>query len=99
MPLYDYGCKEEGCKHVFESFHKISDPGPTECPLCKHTEVGRLISAVRGTVELSGGDLKAKIKSDAREISKKAAKDPNLLANLVGENKFHSNMLAIDKDK
>jgi putative FmdB family regulatory protein len=97
MPLYDYGCKSKECGHKWETSHKLAEPGPQECPLCGCVDVGRLISAVHGSVTLSGRDLKAKIKEDARKISKEAQTSDRLLANLVGENKFQANVLAVDK--
>jgi len=99
MPLYDYGCKKEDCKHVFETFHKLADPGPSACPVCGHTEIGKLISAVHGSVELSSDDLKVKIKEDVIKLKQEASKSPNILANLVGEEKFHKQQLADDKFK
>ena len=43
MPTYNYKCKNEKCNHVFEKFHKMSDPHPP-CPKCGHKEPERLLS-------------------------------------------------------
>lgn len=97
MPLYDYKCKK--CEHVFESLHKIADPGPSECPECGHNQVSKLISAVHGSVELTGHDLKAKINEDARKLKQQADKDPKVLANLVGEDKYQQNVVTSESIK
>jgi len=34
MPLYNYRCKNEECKHEFQRTQKMSDPNP-DCPECK----------------------------------------------------------------
>lgn len=97
MPLYDYGCKNEECKHEWEVQHKLADSGPSECPKCGHKDVGKLLSAVRGSVELTGQELTAKIKSDAKKINLEAQTNERMCANLVGENKYNANVSAIDK--
>ena len=99
MPLYDYGCKNEDCKFVFESLHKIADTGPSECPACGCKDVKKFISVVHGKVELTGNELKAQIKADALKLTQDSRKSTNTLANLVGENKFHENQLLQDKIK
>ena|SRR5690606_17659297 len=89
MPLYDYGCKT--CGYEWEVQHKLSDPGPGFCPECKEHSIGKLLSAVRGTVELTGHELKSKLKSDAQKLTMEASRSENLLANLVGEDKYQAN--------
>jgi len=63
--------------------------------------VKRLISggSGKGIVELTGHELKAKIKEDATKMRRNAGKDEKLLANLVGEKKYHSNELFRDQVK
>jgi putative FmdB family regulatory protein len=31
MPIYEYKCPNG---HLFDSFHGMTEPGPTECPVC-----------------------------------------------------------------
>ena len=95
MPLYDYGCKD--CSHVFEAFHKIADPGPSECPECGSENVRKLLSAVSGKVELTGHELKAQIKKDAQKLKHEAATNEKVRANLVGEDKYQSNVVSNEK--
>ncbi len=42
MPTYDYECLS--CRHRFEFFHGMSEPGPARCPECAG-EVRRAITA------------------------------------------------------
>ncbi len=95
MPLYDYRCKN--CGHTFEALHKIAEPGPSECPKCGHTEVGKIISAVHGKVELTGHELTAKIKEDAKKLKAESATNEKVRANLVGEDKYQANVVMDDK--
>ena len=97
MPLYDYRCKNEECKHTFEDLHKIADPGPSECPKCGHKEVSKLMSAIHGSVELGPHEMKAKIKADAQKLKQDATKSEKIRANLVGEDKYQANVVAADK--
>ena len=97
MPLYDYQCTE--CNHIFEAFHKIADSGPSNCPECNGTNVRKAISAIRGSVELTGQELNNFIKQDAARITREASKDESTMANLVGEDKFQSNVETYDKVK
>lgn len=97
MPLYDYGCK--GCDNVWEVQHKIAEPGPEECPDCQSKEIWKMISPVMGKVELSGRDLKAKIKEDVRKIKSNMNSNENVMANMVGETKYNENQLMRDKLK
>ena len=97
MPLYDYRCKSDECKYIFEALHKIADPKPSECPKCGHKEVTKLLSAIHGTVELTGNDLKAKTKEDVKKLKHEAANNEKVRANLVGEEKYQENVVAADK--
>jgi putative FmdB family regulatory protein len=95
MPLYDYRCKK--CGYTFEVLHKIAESGPSECPKCNHAEVGKIISAVHGKVELSGHELKAKIKEDAKKLKMESMTNEKVRANLVGEDKYQANVVTDDK--
>ena len=93
--MNDYRCKE--CGHTFEALHKIADPGPSECPECGHKEVSKLLSAVHGKVELTGHELTAKVKEDAKKLKQEAATNEKVRANLVGEDKYQSNVVSNEK--
>lgn len=95
MPLYDYGCKD--CGYEWEVQHKIAEIGPAFCPECKEHNVRKLLSAVHGSVELTGQDLKNKIKTDAKAITRKAVASENVMANLVGEDKYQGNAVLREK--
>lgn len=83
MPTYIFEC--EACKNEFEEYQMMSDPFPP-CPECKGIKIRRLIAggSGRGIVELTGHDLKAKLKEDVKKIKQEARKNENLMANLVG---------------
>lgn len=103
MPTYDHLC--EKCKHEWEDVYKMSEPVPNTCPSCK--EVGgvkRLISAAApGKVELYGKELAAHLYSEGKKIKNEilsgGSKSINILANVIGEDKFHQNQLIEDRLK
>ena len=88
MPSYEHLCAD--CNVEFEEFYSMNDPLPP-CPKCKGTNIKRLISggSGRGIVELTGQDLKKKIKQDIKEMKHKMRTDENFRANLQGEDTFH----------
>lgn len=43
MPLYDFACSD--CGHRFERLQKMSDPDPTDCPVCAKPSVSRQVTA------------------------------------------------------
>jgi len=91
MPTYDHFCTNEDCKYEWEEFYSITTAPPTICPKCKKETAQRGISGTCGIViELTGQDFKQKMKEDANKISREASRNENLMANLVGENKFSS---------
>ena len=92
MPIYEHQCTK--CEHIWEDLFKISDPVPEQCPECKTTgNIKRLISWCSGTVELSGHELKQHLKNEGKKLARKAQRDENLLANVVGETKYNDNLL------
>lgn len=99
MPTYDFECSK--CSHVWEDIlSSWKSPLPSECPNCKRDSscITKLPSLVApGKVELTGQDFKDSIKAGARQILKDASKNENAAANIVGESKFHSNQLAMNK--
>lgn len=94
MPTYPHLCKN--CQHEWDEIYGIKDAPPTICPNCK-TEgmVTRLIGggSGRGIVTLSGKDLGRKIKADAKAMTREAVANERVMANLVGEDRYHSNEL------
>ncbi len=98
-PVYEHECSH--CEQEFEESYSMKAPVPTVCPLC-HEEGGvkRLISLTApGIVELTGHDLKQKLLSDGQKMKQKAAGNENLLANLVGEDKYQGNTSQYEKAK
>ncbi len=97
MPTYEYRCSI--FDKEFEEFHSIMTV-LEDCPLCKEAgkephKPERLISggAGKGIVELTGNDLKQKIQQDAASLRRETMTSERTLANIVGENKYHSNEL------
>jgi putative FmdB family regulatory protein len=98
MPTYEFQCQE--CKHEWEDFMPITAPDPSECPECHKPDVLRLCSmGGKGVVELTGHDLMEKLKSDALQLKKDAAKSEKVYANLLGEDKMQSLQQRIDRQK
>lgn len=91
MPNYEYTCVK--CEENWEDLYNLSDPIPN-CPECDSSEnVVKLISlCAKGVVQLGLYEQKVKIKSDAIKMQKETFKNENLLANLVGENKYQNNV-------
>jgi putative FmdB family regulatory protein len=96
MPSYEHKCKNEECNHEFEDFYSITAPVPV-CPTCG-SEAQRLISggSGRGIVELTGQDLKNKVKADVRDMKHRMNTDVNYRANLVGEERYNKNVTSRD---
>lgn len=83
MPIYEFVCEQ--CEHEFESFQRLSDPLPDQCPSCRGGPVRKNISAAgfrlkgggwyetdfksSGKKNLSGGDGKGDGKSDGSSDS------------------------------
>ena len=98
MPTYDHQC--ESCSHEWEEVYKMADPIPDVCPNCKTKgKVKRLISWVAGTVKLTGRENVQKQWEDGKKIAREAKKNENLLANIVGEEKYHQKELTRDRKK
>lgn len=92
MPTYEHECE---CGYYWEAVYKITEDPPDTCPKCKGHNVKRLISGGYGPgiVLLSGRELSAHIESEGKRIAREAAKDENLRANLIGEEKYHDQQL------
>ncbi len=92
MPTFEFECEE--CEYQWEDIVFSHEPLPTICEHCKtEGKVKKIMSIpATGIVELTGHDLKTKIKSDAKKLTQGAAKNENTLANLVGENRYQGNL-------
>lgn len=100
MPDYEHVCSNEECKHEWEDTYSVKVDPPTECPKCHQQTAKRVISlGGKGVVDLTGQDLIDKVKSDARALSRDAAKKEKVYANLLGEAKYHQMQTAMDRRK
>lgn len=100
MPIYEYECLKHG---IFEEIHGI-DEKLELCPMCLEEGVEQKIEKIislcgKGVVELYGQELVNKLKSDAKQIQKDAAKDEKKYASLLGENKYQKLQTKMDKRK
>jgi hypothetical protein len=101
MPTYDYLC--EVSNEEFECFHSITKE-LEECEICANKGMEqhkpkRLISggSGRGIVELTGQDLKNKIKEDAKKLKGEVYSDANKYANVLGETRYQKIQSDMDK--
>jgi putative FmdB family regulatory protein len=99
MPTYEYLC--DSCETEWEDICSWKDPVPDVCPECGEAgSVRKLISLPSlGIVELTGHELKAKLRSDGQKMMREAATNENLCANLVGESKYAANVSIDEKIK
>ena len=90
MPIYEHRCS--ACSHEWEEFYKMADPVPTICPGCKvEGNVKRLISAVKGRVEIQGRQATREwLTKQAQEAKTRARKDENYRANAIGEDRYQA---------
>ena len=99
MPTYEHLCNN--CQHEWEDIYSMKQDPPTLCPSCNvEGKVQRLISvgSGRGIVEITGHELKAKMRAEGQELKRAALKDENLMANLVGEARYQKDKVGIEKD-
>ena len=88
--VYEHLC--EACNHEWEDIYKLKDPVPDTCPSCNTKgQVKRLISWSAGRVELSGHEYQQHIKEEAQKLKREASQNENVMANLVGEDKYNKN--------
>lgn len=98
MPTYEHRC--DTCKHEWEDTYSIKADPPKNCPQCNAESVVRLISlGGKGVVELNGQELIDKIKGDAKQLQKDAAKSDKVYANLLGEGRYHDLQTKLDRRK
>jgi len=100
MPTYLYECSAHG---EFEEYHSINHL-IEDCPKCQAEgkeviqKVKRLIcGTAKGVVELTGQDLVDKVKADAKQLQRDAAKDEKIYANMLGEAKYHQLQTKMDR--
>jgi putative FmdB family regulatory protein len=58
MPIYEYCCQNEECKHQWEDEASIKSEPLTQCPLCKQETAKRLISSGTGFQLIGNGWFK-----------------------------------------
>ncbi len=88
MPTYLYNCTNTECNNSWEDFHDVNNV-VLVCPECKQETAKRMIIGGFGVaVTLSGHELKAHLKSEGQKLKRECLKNENLLANIVGEDKF-----------
>ncbi|MEM1231944.1 MAG: zinc ribbon domain-containing protein [Pseudomonadota bacterium] len=73
MPIYEFVCEQ--CGHEFESFQRLSDPLPEQCPSCAGGPVIKKISAAGFRLK-GGGWYETDFKSGAKKnVSGSDSKD------------------------
>ena len=99
MPLIDLECQD--CKHVFEDFTNFYNPPRMDCPKCGGKKLEKLITftKARGTVELTGHELRAKVLEDAQKLKKEVHSNEKAYANVLGEAKYQQLQQRLDKGK
>ena len=90
MPVYEFSCNE--CNNEWDDIIAYSDPNPN-CPECNTSNVKRLISLIaHGKVKLEGQAWHDAVKRESQKAIQESHRNENLLANLVGEDKYQSNL-------
>lgn len=77
MPIYEFQC--DACGHCFEKLQKINDSVP-ECPVCKESNVRKLVSAPSFQLKGSGwykSDYKKTAKPEENKSSNKTESGDN----------------------
>lgn len=64
MPLYEYSCG--ACGKTSEINHRMSDPSPTDCPVCGQPKLEKLISAAGFRLK-GAGWYETDFKSDGKK--------------------------------
>lgn len=101
MPTYLYECPNHG---EFEEYHSMSKMLQV-CPKCQEEgkepqQLKQLINCMsKGVVELQGQELVDKLKGDAQKIKQEAAKNENVYANLLGDDKYQALQTRMDRQK
>jgi hypothetical protein len=102
MPTYLYKCE---AKHgEFEKYHSVSQIMEL-CPKCQEEglepqKLQLLINCTtKGVVELTGQDLKDKVKADAQQLKKEMHNNEQLYANMLSPDKYEKAQKRIDESK
>jgi putative FmdB family regulatory protein len=91
MITYLHKC--DSCEHEWEAEYSIKDSPPKFCPKCNAETVRRLINSEGySKMELTPEEFKERLKDETNKVKSLASKNENYLANLVGENKYNSNV-------
>lgn len=103
MPTYLYKCEINDVE--FEEFHSIKIV-LEECPICNEKKMEQhkpspLISggSGRGIVELTGNELRTKIKEDAQKFKKEVYGNEKTYANFIGEEKYQGIQQGLDRGR
>jgi len=99
MPTYEHTCHNPECKNEWEDIYSIKTDPPKVCPKCNQETAQRVISggSGKGIVNLTGQDLTDKLKSDASQIQREAARDEKKYANLLGESRYSEMQTKMDR--
>jgi len=100
MPTYCYECTNKECKNYpdFEEFHSMSVL-LDKCPECGGPTRKLINSMTPGVVELTGKEMVAKIKQDAKKLAKDVYSSEKSYANILGESKYQNLQQRIDNAK
>ena len=69
MPLYEYSCGDERCKHRWEEFQRVTELPLLLCPICGRKTAHRLIG--KTTFRLRGVGWGADGYSEPKPVEKK----------------------------
>lgn len=98
MGLFEFECEE--CEYEWEEVMSWKDPIPSECPECKtEGKVRKLISLPSpGVVELTKREFKEQLNANRHKLKNEVYRNENLLANVVGEDKYQGNTTKLEAD-
>lgn len=101
MLTYEYICENAECLNEWEEEAEIVDPKQTTCPKCLQETAKRLISggSGKGIVSLEGYELLDHVQNETQKMRIKANTNENYLSNLVGENRYQSNVTSYDSQR
>ena len=101
MLTYEYICENEECLNEWEEEAEINDPKQTTCPKCGKETAKRLISggSGKGIMSLEGHELLEHVKNETQKMRAKCNQNENYLANMVGENRYQSNVTSYEKQR
>lgn len=100
MAIYEHVCENPECGYEWEDMYSIKQDPPKICPKCNQETAKRVISLTgRGVVELTGEELKAKAKADAKQFKKDVHATEKAYSNFLGEDKYQALQKQIDNSK